>query len=93
MAALAGVLIQVTGRIFPIEKLWLWTLLPFLVWLISVIAYSLLKPRTLMQIARQVDLELSLKERLSTALGFARAVPARFPSKSWLYSRSMLPLR
>ena len=68
MAALAGVLIQLTGRFTPIEKLWLWTFLPFLVWLIFVVLYSLLKPRTLMQIARRVDLELSLKERLSTAL-------------------------
>ena len=68
MAALAGVLIQIAGRVFPIEKLGLWTLLPFLVWLIFVIAYSLLKPVSSMQIARRVDLELSLKERLSTAL-------------------------
>jgi hypothetical protein len=68
IAALAGVLIQIAGRVFPIEKLWFWTSLPFLVWLLLVIAYSLLKPRSLMQIARRVDLELSLKERLSTAL-------------------------
>ncbi len=70
MAALSAVLIQLTGRVFPVEKLWLWTSLPFLVWLLSVILYSLLKPHSLMQIARQVDLELSLKERLSTALAF-----------------------
>ncbi len=68
IAALAGVLIQVTGRIFPIEKLSRWTLLPFLIWLIFVVFYPLFKPQSLMQIARLVDLELSLKERLSTAL-------------------------
>jgi hypothetical protein len=68
IAALAGVLIQVTGRIFPIENLRLWTILPFLVWLIFVVFYPLLKPLSPMQIARLVDRELSLKERLSTAL-------------------------
>jgi hypothetical protein len=68
VAALVGLSVQLTGRVFAIEKLGLWTLLPFLVWLLSVSAYSMLKPRSLMQIARRVDLELSLKERLSTAL-------------------------
>jgi hypothetical protein len=70
MAALGGVLIQVTGRIFPIERLGLWTWLPYMVWLLAVLLYALLKPRSLIQIARRVDLELSLKERLSTALAF-----------------------
>jgi len=68
MAALAGVLIQISGRVVPIENLGSWTLLPFLVWLTLVIAYPMFKPQSLMQIARRVDLELSLKERLSTAL-------------------------
>jgi hypothetical protein len=74
MAALAGVLIQLAGRVFPVEKLWLWTAAPFLGWLFPVLAYSLLKPRSLMQIARRVDLELSLKERLSTALALQQVV-------------------
>jgi len=68
LAALAGVLMQVAGRFFPIEKLGLWTALPFIAWFITVILYSIFKPRSLMQIARHVDLELELKERLSTAL-------------------------
>jgi hypothetical protein len=68
MAALAGLLIQVAGRIFPIITLGFWTSLPFVLWLILVILYALLRQASLMQIARRVDLELSLKERLSTAL-------------------------
>jgi hypothetical protein len=68
IAAFAGVLIQVTGRIFPIENLSRWTLLPFLIWLFFIVVYPLLKPLPLMQVARLVDRELSLKERLSTAL-------------------------
>jgi hypothetical protein len=77
MAALAGALIQLAGRARPIENLGLWTLLPFLVWLIFVVLYPVLKPLSLMQIARQVDLELSLKERLSTAFALQNE-PAPF---------------
>ncbi len=68
IAALMAVFIQVVGRVYPIEKLGLWTMLPFLVWIIIVLIYSAFKPQPLMQIAQGVDLELDLKERLSTAL-------------------------
>jgi hypothetical protein len=89
MAALGGVLIQIAGRIFPIYNLGFWTWLPFLVWLILVVLYSLIRPLPLMQIALKVDLELCLKERLSTALALQQ-VDATQTAKKQAFDRISL---
>jgi hypothetical protein len=67
-ACLAGVLIQLTGRVWPMERLWLWTLAPLALWLLAMMGISLLQPLPPMRVARRVDAELGLKERLATAL-------------------------
>jgi uncharacterized coiled-coil DUF342 family protein len=67
-AALMAVLIQVGGRLFPIENLLWWTAVPLAAWLILVMVITLFQPMPSTRIARRVDLELGLKERLSTAL-------------------------
>jgi hypothetical protein len=55
------------GRILPIERLLLWSSIPFLLWVVLVIGYSRFKPVAMIQTARRVDLQLGLYERLSTA--------------------------
>ncbi|MFN8454237.1 MAG: hypothetical protein U0401_06100 [Anaerolineae bacterium] len=42
--------------------------IPLLCWLLGVALYSLLRPLSLFQTARQLDSELGLKDRLATAL-------------------------
>jgi hypothetical protein len=67
-ASLAALLIQLVGRVRPVDRLWLWTLAPLLPWLLVVAARSLLQPLSPVRVARRVDAELGLKERLATAL-------------------------
>jgi len=75
--ALGALLIQALGRLLPIERLDLWSLAPFAVWLLAVPAYAAFYPAPAMRVARRVDLELGLRERLSTALAFAPQPQAR----------------
>lgn len=56
------------GRLVPIQGLDRWVLILIIFWLCALLLYSLLRPRSLPDIAREVDLELGLKERLSTAI-------------------------
>jgi hypothetical protein len=60
--------IQIVGRLVPIQGLSLWAISPFIVWFCAICFYSLLYLRSFPDLAQEVDLELSLKERLSTAL-------------------------
>lgn len=66
LAAAAGV--QAIGRIWPVKGLWLWALVPLAVWLLGVLGFSLLCPLPPLRVARRIDAELGLKERLATAL-------------------------
>lgn len=68
IALLAGGLILLAGRIWPVENLPRWAALPLAAWLVLVPGYALLRPRPPMRVARRVDLEAGLKERLSTSL-------------------------
>jgi hypothetical protein len=68
IACLAGVLIQIAGRVQPLERLWLWTLAPLVAWALIVLGISLLNPLPPMRVARRADADLGLKERLATAL-------------------------
>jgi hypothetical protein len=68
VACLAGALIQLAGRIWPLEHLWIWTLAPLAAWLLIAIDIALLRPLPPVRVARRVDAELGLKERLATAL-------------------------
>lgn len=69
-AALAVAAIQILGRLFPIEQLDLWSILPLGLWFLIIGLYSIAAPYPLMRVARRVDLQLHLRERLSTALAF-----------------------
>src|SRR5512144_1675724 len=68
LAGLAALLVMLAGRIWPIERLWLWALIPLAAWLLVVMGYALFRPLPVMRVARRVDGELHLKERLSTSL-------------------------
>lgn len=77
--ALAGSLaIQLLGRLLPIEGLWAWTASLPLVFFGLTALYHLLKPMSLLEVARRVDFELGLFERLSTRLALVQQ-PAPFP--------------
>ncbi len=64
---LVGLVIQIAGRLFPIQGLILWTLIPIPFWAAGIVLSALIKRISLYQTALSVDLELGLKERLSTA--------------------------
>jgi hypothetical protein len=82
LACAAALVIQIAGRLWPISHLVLWTLLPLALWLPAVAGFALLRPASPMRVARRVDLELGLKERLSTATAFlpSYADLARLPA-------------
>lgn len=66
--ALVGVVcILGIGRLIPIEHLTIWAIAPTALWLCANLVYSIFHPRPLNKVAQEIDLELSLKERLSTA--------------------------
>jgi len=67
-AGLVSLLVLLAGRVFPIPRLWLWAALPLAAWLAGWLGYALLRRLPPMHVARQVDAELRLKERLSTSL-------------------------
>lgn len=67
-ALLLAALIQVAARWWPLPDRHLWAALPLEIWLLGVTLYSLLRPLTPWQIARRLDGELRLKDRLATAL-------------------------
>ena len=71
VACAAAVMVQVTGRIWPIEPLLLWTVIPLVAWSLVVASALLLRPGLLSRVARRCDAELGLKERLATAIALA----------------------
>lgn len=76
LAVAAALLVLLAGRFFPIDSLGLWSLIGPGVWLVSVLAYALLRPLPAMRVARRADAELRLKERLSTSLALDRSKDA-----------------
>jgi hypothetical protein len=70
IACLAGTLILLVGRIWPLEGIRTMALAPLGLWGIAALAILLLGPFSNMQVARKVDQELGLKERISTCLAF-----------------------
>jgi hypothetical protein len=79
-AGLGALLAQLAGRVWPIENLWLWTLAPPIAWLAALWAITFLRPSPPKQVARRADLELRLKERLSTALALETWAAASTPA-------------
>jgi hypothetical protein len=68
LAFLGGVLVQIAGRLVPLERRVLWSVAPLIVWTAAVLGYAFLRRQPLDLVARRVDAEVHLKERLATAL-------------------------
>jgi hypothetical protein len=73
LAMLGALGLQVIGRVWPVENLWFWSAAPLMLWAVLVAGFAFLRPLPEMRVARRLDAELALKERLSTAL----ALPAQ----------------
>ena len=67
---MAGLMIQTISRIIPIPNQRVWTFIPLLLWIPGSWLVTYLRRFSLMHAAIQVDQELDLKERLSSALAF-----------------------
>ncbi|KPV50048.1 hypothetical protein SE17_29215, partial [Kouleothrix aurantiaca] len=61
-------LLQIIGRLTPLPSLLLWSLVPPALWLLFILGALVFRRLPAAQVARRVDLELGLRERLSTAL-------------------------
>jgi hypothetical protein len=72
-AGLLALLALLAGRVFPIPRLGLWAALPYAAWLAGWVGYALFRPLPPMRVARRVDAELGLKERLSSSLALEQA--------------------
>ncbi len=72
LPALAALLWVFGGRVWPLDYPRAWLLAPFGLWLLVVLAWSVFRPLPAMRVARRVDAELGLKERLSTSLALAQ---------------------
>lgn len=76
MAVSGAMLMLILFRLFPIEQRYLvWS--PGIFWLIGCIGYSLFYPISPMRVARRIDSELDLKERLSSSLAFETMVSSQ----------------
>jgi hypothetical protein len=67
MPILASLSIHLAGRLLPIQNLNVWMLIPLPAWLFGLLSFSLLRPLHHLAIARRLDHELGLRERLGTA--------------------------
>ncbi len=68
IAAAIALLAQVVGRIFPFEYLSVFTIAPFILWVLFALGYLVFRPLPPMRVARRLDTALALNERLATAL-------------------------
>jgi hypothetical protein len=68
MPALAAAVSLFTSRLVALSNYRTWAWAPLVVWVVAVPGYSLLRPLPLLWVARRVDAELSLRDRLATAL-------------------------
>lgn len=68
LVAALTVLVELAARFWPLTDRHGWAAVPLLLWLLGVCLYSLWRPLPLFQIARRLDTELGLKDRLATAL-------------------------
>ena len=68
LACLISILILLIGRIWPLTNLRAWAAAPFGVWAVALLGFAIFQRLPALRVARRVDSELHLKERLSTSL-------------------------
>ncbi|MEZ4836830.1 MAG: hypothetical protein R2873_33365 [Caldilineaceae bacterium] len=76
IALAVAVFVQIIARLWPVDNAIWWTLIPLVLWLPAVAVWTLARPLSPSQIARRVDVELHLKERLSTAWTLTHVDPS-----------------
>ena len=79
---LVALSLQLVGRFLPIQNLLNWVLVPFPLWLVGCLGVSLFRRMPDLTVARQVDKELELRERLGTAYLFSEKAAALPESSS-----------
>ena len=67
LPALGFALVQGAGRLFPIPNWMWWSLVPFALWFVALLV-MIVRPQSTRRIAQRSDVQLDLRERLSTAL-------------------------
>lgn len=87
LPALAALIIQLVGRAMPVERLDWWSLSALPIYLAAWAFWSIFRPLPIMDVARRVDLELGLRERLSTALSLDFLSPADDPVNQHLVQK------
>jgi hypothetical protein len=73
---LVTVLVLIAGRLTLLPRYDRLAWVPLGLWLLFVLGYSLLHPLPPLRVARRVDSELALRDRLATALELSRGVSA-----------------
>lgn len=73
LAATFMLLIQILGRLLPVENLYLWTLLPLALWLAAIPILTLTRRFPILRAAMRADIDLNLYERLSSALELSQS--------------------
>jgi len=81
MALVGIVVILIISRYIPLKTRTLWIFMPLAVWLCANTVNSLFNSKRLNDTARLVDLELRLKERLSTAYELENKYPNQISSQ------------
>lgn len=79
--------LQLLGRLLPVLNLLAWVLAPFPLWFVGCLGVSLFRRMPDLTVARQVDKELELRERLGTAYLFSDKATA--PSESSSHPNSL----
>src|SRR6266508_2719288 len=69
---LGFMLVQIAGRLLPIPNLLILSLVAPALWLVAIVGYLLFRPMPATRVAQRVDIELGLRERLSTALELSK---------------------
>jgi len=73
LAAAFMLLLQIVGRLLPVENLYLWTLLPLALWLAVIPILTLTRRFPILRAAQRADIDLRLYERLSSALELSQS--------------------
>lgn len=60
--------LQVAGRFWLLENVYIWSLIFLLTYMLGIILFTIIRSQNPLKVARRVDMELVLKERLSTAV-------------------------
>ena len=80
-------LLNIFGRIWPIKLLGLMSLSGIGIWVITLLIFLLLRPRTPQTVAWRVDQDLNLKERFSSAVQLSQKKNIQDPIASVLIDR------